>query len=72
MDICFKAFQHETTGTMVAAATHAPTARTRPAVQLLPSSPIAYGDFALLPWAWFAFATTVPPFVLQGDLDVAA
>ena len=70
MDICFKAFQRETTGEMVAAATQNP--RTRPAVRVLPRSPIAFGDFALLPWAWIAFASMTPPVVLEGDLDVAA
>lgn len=72
MDICFKAFQHETTGTMVAAATQTPTTRTWPAVRVLAHSPRAYGDFALLPWAWLPIPSTASPDVLEAELDVAA
>ena len=72
MDICFKALQHETTGSMVEAATHTPTTRRQPAVRLLPTAPVSYGDFALLPLAWIAFASITPPVLLKGDLDVAA
>ena len=71
MDICFKAFQGESTGTMLDEATDAAP---KPALRIadaLPRNPLAYGDFTGLT-TWFLLSMRSEGEGTQGDIDVAA
>lgn len=71
MDICSKAFQGETTGTMLDEATDSAP---KPALRIssaLARNPLAYGDFTGL-LSWFVLAMCAESAGTIGDVDVAA
>lgn len=71
MDICSKAFQGETTGKMVDAATQSAPKPTLRIARELARSPLSYGDFTGLA-TWFVLSMRSEGEGTQGDVDVAA
>lgn len=71
MDICSKAFQGETTGTLVDLATAAAAAPALRIAGALARAPLAYGDITGLT-TWFVLSMRSEGERTQGDVDVAA